>query len=246
MDQQSMVEGLGRLMRPMMESGGMMKRERGGELEHFDLQSVDELMHGAYVQGAQRGYHDARDEAEAQLERVRETIVKDALTHVLTWLVPLYSELEEALLARVDVEPDPERPADEWADDRHDRLQAVVNEFRDALPMLAHVAGQTALVPDRFEGQVELWREVHPSDPEPVRDVKAVPAAALTNAQLAAVLDNDTDAFEHAGRVIVPEALETLRARAAAEQDDDDYEPKASRILAERGVDPDKDPDERA
>lgn len=194
----------------------MMPPTQEPALRHFSLDTIDRLMDHAFYKGVERGYSEARGSFADERDELRELVVQDATTNLLTWLLPLHAELEDALVAPVSLEPDPERPADEWADDRADRLQRVLDELRRALPRLAGVAQQSALVPeDRFDGQVSLWREVHPSDPEPVRDVEMMPAAALTNAQLGAVITNDVGAFEHAGRVWVSEALAELRDRAA-------------------------------
>lgn len=52
----------------------------------------------------------------------------------------------------------------------------------------------------------------------------------LTNAQLEAVLEDDTDTFEHAGAIAIPAALEELRQRAA------NGDTAAQTALEERGL----------
>lgn len=230
MDSRSMIEGLERLKYPPMAEGGNAKLVNGSP-RHIDFDALDILMDVGYVRGASDGRAETRDYYEERIEQLRDQLVKDALTQVLTWLVPLYGELEGVLIAPVG--PDPERPDDEWADDRDERLQAIVDSFRRALPLLAHSASQDTILPPFLEGQVSLWREVHPV--ERVVDVEKVPAQALTNAQLEAVLTNDTDTFEHAGRVIVPEAIETLQQRAAASADmHSDGDPGVAAEILER------------
>lgn len=159
-------------------AAGQDRDEGAMRLYAFDLEHVDLLMQESAQQGERLGYDRATDHYEAQLEQVRRALVQDVTTQFLTWLLPLHARLEDALVAPVDVEADPDRPADEWVDDRAERLQQVLDSFRRELPGLAEVADQSALVPERFEGDVALWRVVHPSDAQPVAD-KPVTLAEL-------------------------------------------------------------------
>lgn len=55
-----------------------------------------------------------------------------------------------------------------------------------------------------------------PGDTSPPDPAPTIPAGGLESDQLVAVLDNDEETFAEAGRVLVPEALEELRRRAVA------------------------------
>lgn len=74
---------------------------------------------------------------------------------------------------------------------------------------------------------VEPEPEPEPSQPP---DEPTLPAVdSLTNGQLAAVLDNDHERFEHAGAIEVPAALDELQRRAS------EGDPDAKAALVERG-----------
>jgi hypothetical protein len=141
----------------------------------LDVQALELLIDQAYQRGRADGWSDRDTSTDGEKLAAQQYVAHRIANRVLNYLTTFLFDLE-SIFEATPADPDPERPAREWVDDRADRLTKLLTGLRGEIRALGdeyqlEMYGNVG----QFPPPLTLWREVMPGEAVPVEVLPADP-----------------------------------------------------------------------